>query len=251
MADHPILFSAPMVRAIIAGRKIQTRRIINSVRTQSSPPVTLTGDRLATALDQARDFRRVRANTWQWAASSGKVTEWTTWWLAAVGYAPGDRLWVRETLRQAAGEPSLYAYAADGELVDLGEMNFPVCADGRRVIPSIHMPRFASRLTLTILDARIQRLQDMEGQHWAESDAIAEGVMCIHHGDGDYYYSAMRDEPHPQNWCDPTDAFAELWNSTYGAGAWAANPWVVAYTFDVERLNIDAAAIGTSHPPRV
>jgi len=84
--------------------------------------------------------------------------------------------------------------------------------------PSIHMPRWASRITLRITDVRVERLQDIEGQHPSESDAIAEGVRAIHHGDGDYYYSAFRDVPHPKNWSDPADAFREVWNSINGAG---------------------------------
>lgn len=95
------------------------------------------------------------------------------------------------------------------------------------------MPRRWSRITLVITDVRVQRLQDIEGQHPSESDAIAEGVHAIHHGDGEYYYSAFRDEPNPKNWHDPADAFRELWdsiNASRGFG-WDANPWVWALTF--------------------
>lgn len=101
------------------------------------------------------------------------------------------------------------------------------------------MPRRLSRLTLLVTDVRVQRLQDIEGQHRTESDAIAEGVNEIHHGDGEYYYSAFRDEPHSKNWCDPADAFKELWNSINGPDAWDANPWVAAINFDVHHGNID------------
>lgn len=103
------------------------------------------------------------------------------------------------------------------------------------------MPRWASRLTLIVEGARIEQLQALEGQHPLESDAIAEGVHRIHHGDGDYYYSAFRDEPHPRNWCDPADAFRELWDSlhTKPGERWQDNPHVVALTFRVVRGNID------------
>ncbi len=106
--------------------------------------------------------------------------------------------------------------------------------------PSIHMPRWASRLTLELTDVRVERLQDMEGQHPSESDAIAEGVNKIHHGDGAYYYSAFRNEPHPKNWCDPTDAFRELWEKLNGNGSWDLNPWVWVLSFKVHHANVDA-----------
>lgn len=160
-----------------------------------------------------------------------------------VGYAPGDRLWVRETWAMPHG-------------FDMADAKMTLHRFGKSVIyratdnpnsyswrPGIHMPRWASRLTLTVTDVRVQRLQDMDGQHPSESDAIAEGVRKIHHGDGNYYYSAFRDEPHAKNWCDPTDAFRELWDSINGkreGASWNDNPWVVALSFCVERKNIDA-----------
>ncbi|MNS45642.1 hypothetical protein D3C72_781170 [compost metagenome] len=97
--------------------------------------------------------------------------------------------------------------------------------------PSIHMPRALCRLVIEITGVRVERLQDMEGQTAFESDALKEGVHSIHHGDGDYYYSAFRSEPHPKNWCYPEDAFRELWESINGAGAWDANPWVWVVEF--------------------
>jgi len=95
--------------------------------------------------------------------------------------------------------------------------------------PSIHMPRWASRLTLTVTDVRVQRLQDISA-----ADSIAEGVECetcaamaqsACHGKG--CFSSLAD-------------FRALWNSLHGPDAWDANPWVVALTFTVEQRNIDA-----------
>jgi hypothetical protein len=104
---------------------------------------------------------------------------------------------------------------------------------GRRV-PSIHMPRWASRLTLTVTDVRVERLQNI-----TEDDARAEGVE--------------RDEDVPGGWVDyrapgtqccliASDSFASLWESIHGPEAWNANPWVCAISFEVRRRNIDHIA---------
>ncbi|MEH7827630.1 hypothetical protein [Gemmobacter denitrificans] len=90
--------------------------------------------------------------------------------------------------------------------------------------PSIHMPRWASRITLTVTDVRVQRLQQI-----SEADAVAEGVSPI-------------SEPNDLKWEHYSPhgvAFAALWNSLHGHGAWEANPWVVVPTFTVAHGNID------------
>lgn len=83
---------------------------------------------------------------------------------------------------------------------------------------------------------RVERLQDGEGETAFESRYLAEGINRIHHGDGAYYYSAFRDEPHPQNWCDPFDAWRELWVSINGVESWDANPWV--WVVEFKRLEV-------------
>lgn len=208
MQVKPIIFSAPMIRALLEGRKSQTRRDL-TVRT--------------------RDGKALPPST---------------------HYAPGDLLWVRETCSALESHGGLDCVRFDADQVWRPIENTPEAADrwlrmhhygGKRgaTVPSIHMPRWASRLTLEVTEVRVQRLQEMEGQHPSESDAIAEGVNAIHHGDGAYYYSAFRDEPHPKNWCDPTDAFRELWNSLHGPKAWDANPWVAAIIFTTHHKNVD------------
>lgn len=209
MADRPILFSAPMVRALLDGRKTQTRRVI---------PENL--------VDSYYEY-----DDWCSNVSAGVPTsrQWEKeFFLERCRYAPGGRLWVRERAH------------LDGEGVNYAaDLHPQLDISGLGYRPSIHMPRAASRLTLIVESVKVERLQDMEGQHPSESDAIAEGVHAIHHGDGEYYYSAFRDEPHPQNWGDPTDAFRELWNSINGPDAWDANPWCAAISFSVIRKNID------------
>jgi len=137
--SRPILFSGPMVRALLDGRKTQTRRV-------------------------------VKGEPLRWLDESGFVPAFVA--DPANSLCPygtrGDTLWVRETLRR---DSHLWTYAADG-----AEVGWPARRDlawkERDVVVSIHMPRDASRLTLEITDVRIERLLDC-----SESDAKAEGLQ--------------------------------------------------------------------------
>jgi len=208
MVDRPILFSSPMVRALLDGRKTQTRRILKDAPTEP-------GWLLYYEVNGKRT----------WVGPNGYPSM-----PCMLRFAVGDRLWVRETFRGATGydniRPAAWGnkpiwYEADGEPdVKL----WWHLSTKKRV--AIHMPRWASRLTLTVTDVRIQRLQDI-----TEADAIAEGI------------------PAPANsmtidceTCDPRDDFQALWNSINGADSWAANPWVCAISFEVRRRNIDEGA---------
>lgn len=180
MTDIPIIFSAPMVRALLDGRKTMTRRIARVVR--KSPPGQIGG--------------------------SDTYISRTAW----CSVYPGDRLWVRESFRPVhSGDPSRGAtYRADVNL------------DQTKWKPSIHMPRWASRLTLIVSAAKIERLQAI-----SEADAIAEGVEPIFdHGTGNSSTHVI--------------AFEHLWCSLHGSNAWLANPEVVALSFSVIKANIDA-----------
>lgn len=184
MTERPIIFSAPMVRAILEGRKTMTRRILKP------QPNMLNGGK---PLNNGRGSYSVEAG-------------WKRY-----PYAVGDRLWVREAFSYSwvvSDDPDRRHlmpvwYWADGN-PDSGSWSKPK--------PSIHMPRWASRITLEITDVRAQRLQEI-----SEDDANAEG--CIHHhdpaGDG-------------QN---VIEQFSYLWTSIHGPGSWDANPWVAAITF--------------------
>jgi len=252
MAVRPILFSGPMVRALLEGRKTQTRRVL-----KPQPEIFQTSEGPCEVSINTCDYRsRPRLQL-------GRVIT-----KQEIPYAVGDALWVREQIWQASpypgtlpcGEPDescrwssrLVHYAADGDPPNCHNRHYgpdglrggmfaapdPYATWQKR--PSIHMPRWASRLTLEVTGVKVERLQDMEGQHPSDSDAIAEGVNAIHHGDGAYYYSAFRDHPDGQNYCDPADAFRELWDSINGAGSWDSNPWIVAVTFTVHQQNVDA-----------
>lgn len=184
MTDRPILFSAPMVCALLAGQKTQTRRLA-------------------------------------WRMDCGKRVEWApTIWQKV---APGDRLWVRECF-------SLDFYYTPGELAWYWADGNPDCGDWTKPKPSIHMPRWASRLTLVVTDVRQERLNDI-----SEADARAEGIVdggCINCGNPE---PCGCDTPLPS----ARDSFANLWNRLHGEDAWMANPDVVALSFQVEKINID------------
>jgi len=139
MKERPILFSAPMVRAILEGRKTQTRRVVK---------MRDCGGRVG------------------WFGSDIDDVEWVvnaaTRGTGVSPYGkPGDRLWVRETFARSMGKGYLYR-ATDG---DLG----PYHATGWK--PSIHMPRIASRILLEVVSVRVERLNNI-----SEADAVAEGV---------------------------------------------------------------------------
>lgn len=222
MKARPILFSGPMVRALLEGRKTQTRRAVKP-QPQGHHWMRVPGYQFHVKLLTGADSCWAR-----FAHSIPQNPEWDWDKDARCPYGkPGDLLWVRETWAPATnGRGALFRADAESLI---------------RWRPSIHMPRWASRLTLRITDVRVQRLQDMEGQapYLGESDALAEGVNRISHGDGNYYFSAFRDEPHPKNWGDPTDAFREMWESINGPGSWDENPWVWALSFDVIEANVD------------
>lgn len=218
MADRPILFSAPMVRAILreiaapGTGKTQTRRLLNV-----DP---------AWHLDQRR-----RA-----AAEAGHY--WFTDHLDEPGcyhveprYRVGDRLWVAEEVRFcrqmdkiAPGSLSRYeprVYTADGMVYE------PACMmiePGKRR-PPMFMSRWASRLTLHVTEVRVQRLQDI-----SEDDAVAEGCRGFVSADG-------------EDGTSPREEFHDLWDSLNAERApWAGNPWVVAVTFRPVLGNIDSEA---------
>jgi hypothetical protein len=142
-------------------------------------------------------------------------------------------LWVRERcLTIAGGTYRGVRYIADG--ADTGDWNR--ASDGGRwdvkSRPSIHMPRWASRLTLAVTDVRVQRLKDI-----SEEDAMAEGLVAVTAPNGHVTYQI----PGLLGGQTPRRAYALLWdliNAKRGYG-WDANPWVVALTFTTERRNID------------
>ena len=197
MKERPILFSAPMVRAILDGRKTQTRRIVKPQPVQHpSPPCNPDYD------IEWRGFI-----LWLSKGEAAKcMPEYCPYG------QPGDRLWVRETfygIRDGGDGNPCVAYRVD----------CPPCFAPKdaKWKPSIFMPRWASRITLEITAVRVERLQAI-----TEADAKAEGVKAWQ---SEGYRVA-------HNIFDGTKlAYAELWNEINGPGSWAANPWVWVIQF--------------------
>lgn len=201
MKERPILFSAPMVRAILDGSKTQTRRIVKN------PDRAIAGCDVSGLLDQPKVLSEY--------CPYGK---------------PGDRLWVRETtgIDDVTSDRVILAnYLADGAPVlysSCDDLEYNGSAAhwwySRDICPSIHMPRWASRITLEIVGVRVERLNDI-----SEADAKAEGILQVksdgyqnYDGTGGYWGSAI-------------NSFETLWESISGAGSWTTNPWVWVIEF--------------------
>lgn len=217
MGDKPIIFSAPMIRALMAGRKTQTRRVLK-------PQPFVSGyHNGGVSLDKVSlDYARFSAM----AVGASAIIEH----VISLPYATGDRLYVREAFSYETLDVDRNGfmppwYWSDGN---------PRSGDYTRPKPSIHMPRWASRLTLTVTDVRVQRLQEISGQ-----DSIAEGVEC------DTCTAMKVSACHGKGCFASKDAYRTLWNSLHGPDAWDANPWVVAVSFSVQHGNIDQ--IGGTH----
>jgi hypothetical protein len=200
---RPIIFSGPMVRAILGGRKTQTRRLvgIDTLQPSTTPGYDWTFRGKAPVKSIAQQ-RRHPEGCWQDCRHADFLR------LCPHG-VPGDRLWVRETWRESIGVTGdeLF-YAADMSDYDRREKG-PWC-------PSLFMKRTASRITLEITDVRVLRLQDI-----SDDDARAEGVI-------------------PTPFCkagrpaglEHVEAFESLWDGINAKRApWVANPWVWAVTF--------------------
>ncbi|WP_164052519.1 hypothetical protein [Serratia marcescens] len=221
MKERPVIFNGDMVRAIINGRKTQTRRVIANVIPDNCIPLqkpTKTKDGIYTHVMDAPGHG---------LCPFGKV---------------GDRLWVRETWADVNhdGHPAI-AYRADGGLRAIGEddgeeedpnlekywfaqwyADLISGAEGNWR-PSIHMPRWASRITLEITAVRVERLNDI-----SHEDAKAEGC-CYGRGGGIPDFAVT-----------PADHFPTLWASIYGEESWGANPWV--WVIEFRRLEVRDAS---------
>lgn len=212
MKERPILFSGPMVRAILEGRKTQTRRVIK-------PQPFDFYDRDGIVMDRYKGEIHCPYGTL------------------------GDRLWVRETFQLPicfeemspsevgkkcvdSGYRSPWApikYGADGDDKFLEMIHDFGGAWGKNRV-SIHMPRWASRITLEITGVKVERLNEI-----SEQDAIAEGIIPIGKSWFNYYENA--DEP----FCGedaPIVSYQSLWESINGRGSWASNPWVWVIEFN-------------------
>jgi hypothetical protein len=228
MAERPILFSAPMVRAILAGTKTQTRRAIKL------PHANPLGQWEALPWGGPNGGRTQAGDT---IPAQMVIGHSRTGEVIGCPYGqPGDRLWVRESFQPflAAGVEHCDADWKTGKGYAVGYVATDGRADwidsddnvGDAVKPSIHMPRWASRITLEITGVRVERLQDI-----SEQDAQAEGI--VRHLDGHGWHT----EEGRHYMGSPQLAYAALWEQINGAGAWEANPWV--WVVEFKRLERD------------
>lgn len=222
--ERPILFSAPMVRALLDGSKTQTRRAI-----KIQPSIDSMGHFIWNEMNfgQEIDGKPCVRNLIKFHCPYGKV---------------GDRLWVRETWMpdpscddDAWDDAAISWHEWDGcgmpmrdypdALKNVSNVIYRASWDGQEMVgwkPSIHMPRWASRINLEITAVRVERLNDI-----SEADAKAEGVLQVesdgyqnYDGTGGYWGSAI-------------NSFETLWESINGAGSWQENPFVWVIEFKV------------------
>ena len=207
MKDRPILFSAPMVRALLDGSKTQTRRVAK--------------------LTDAAHVKEVGGHR-RWHPADPNAA------LACPYGQPGDQLWVRETFYEEFGRPPLNDEERQEWLVN-GFLDYRASNDQQPYgsggalawKPSIHMPRWASRITLEIVGVRVERLQDI-----SEADAIAEGCTMNNNG---YYRGGPHKVSGLKQMATAVSAYRDLWESINGPTSWDANPWVWVVDFKVAK----------------
>lgn len=206
MKERPILFSGAMVRALLAGSKTQTRRVVKRQPWASCLiEEGMDGEApfIYSALHGEGPGHDVQESRSPCTCPYGK---------------PGDRLWVRETFDflpdGGPDEPQacVIVYWATGstEPRSAPESYNPMIYGREKVRPSIHMPRWASRITLEVTGVRVERLHGI-----TRGDAMAEGCP----------FPNMAQGPDPRDW------YAELWGAINGPGNWDANPWVWVVEF--------------------
>ncbi|WP_087661423.1 hypothetical protein, partial [Klebsiella pneumoniae] len=216
MKERGVIFNGEMVRAILHGRKTQTRRIVKGTdgAVKFCKEWDINGEEIFVVLGE-KDHTGMNPVLGALSCPFGAV---------------GDRIWVREAFRvhSLATDVATLAYKASERnswteqthRVPVAVCNKP--ATPEKWTPSLHMPRWASRILLEITDVRVERLNAI-----SEEDARAEGIIdggCLNCGEPEPCGCA---NPEP----DATDAFAYLWQSIYGQESWNADPWVWVIEF--------------------
>lgn len=210
MKTSPILFSTPMVQAILEGRKTQTRR-------EMKPQPDATGKVImALVLDGSK------RKSGLYLSREGKTVS------VFPKYQVGDILWVRETWRRVNHYGFDYEFIQykDGstnahcEIVDPDQL-----LHDEKWKPSIFMPKEACRIFLEVTNLRVERLQKI-----SEEDAIAEGVQK-HSDYGSTGYILYTEPEAAHTDIDAIWSFESLWQSINGNDSWEANPWVWVYDF--------------------
>ncbi len=220
MSSKPILFSADMVRALLEGRKTQTRRVIKPQPPQSSGK-----------------YKVIPRHQDDESASLILIQEKVENTVINPPYKKGDLLWVREAFyfdtsfyKPTKEHLSDIYYRADGECCE----QIPECACSEigkpKWKPSIFLPHWASRITLKVKNIRIERLNEI-----SSSDAIDEGISVIYCGERELYKNYQTGK----GTVYATQSFGTLWQSIHGCESWKNNPLVWVIEFDAYLGNID------------
>lgn len=237
MKERPILFSGPMVREILGGRKTQTRRVIKP-QPKHLQVHAHSGKVIYDGANRRWCWKNLVASDCWSIGFEQELAE-----LCPYG-KPGDRLWVRESWCQKFKEDgSGWVYNLEGNL-DSSCVHYR--ADGYQVLatdgdgfqrwnkdgteaspwnPSIHMPRWASRIKLEIVSVRVERLNDISGD-----DAFAEGVPCSGYAEHDWDDDGCP-TPTAKRHALALEEYEALWEFINGEGSWAENPWVWVIEF--------------------
>ena len=197
--EKGLIFNSEMVRAILDGRKTQTRRPIKWKQTRF------------TEIGERED-----GSKWPWSEDAEHACDF---WHPCPFGAVGDRIWVRETWASGLSTKSTLAYRATHKREDLEDGFY----DTIKWTPSIHMPRWASRILLEITDVRVERLNAI-----SEEDATAEGVPPAGSLLPDYLGTFLTPKG---DFATAKVAFQRLWESIYGEESWKANGWVWVISF--------------------
>ncbi len=225
MKEKPILFSGPMVRAILEGRKTMTRRVVKFPSSKEKHDWWTVAHEIAPAefiFWSGPNPPRKEVTTEIYEPGSGMKCPFG---------GPGQRLWVRETwspdgdgggVWYRAGIPEFVAGLETGQWLDYPYETAQTSTPLERTNwkPSIFMPRAASRILLEVTDVRVERLQEI-----TEEDAIAEGVEPD--VDAGYWKGYI----FPGVYDSAKKSFASLWQSINGLGSWDQNPWVWVVSF--------------------
>jgi hypothetical protein len=233
MAEKGILFTAPMVRAILAKTKRQTRRVV-----KPQPYIDPQGNACWNGSNFGQDGRGPHIQSLASPIPSSKTGR-----VRCPYGMPGDRLWVREAWMPDPPCDGTWGYTAwagnrIGQIAAVPERfqhpafcNYRASwqhgTDGLRWTPGIHMPRWASRITLEITDVRVERLQDI-----TEANVVAEGIQRWPLG---FRVDVSGAPVHEcRTFAVARDAYRWLWEEINGPGSWDANPWI--WVFEFERV---------------
>lgn len=229
--NYPIIFSAAMIQALLAGRKTTTRRLAWRRAEMELPD--------GSVLDLGQD--KTRPTPWQSVRDGDKLWVKENAWICPPA-------WTNTPANPMGPHDQEVAYQADDKRGGTAEAARDY---NLKLTPSIHMPRWASRMTLSVTGNKVEPLQSI-----SEADAIAEGIEPVMYDGKDPQFIGMRAWKSYETYPDgtrhphavapnrsPITSYEELWKSLHGHDSWAENPDVCAPCFTVDQRNIDTLKV--------